>query len=65
MEKSEVISYHDIFKQSQKIVLVIDYVTEQDLIDDFYSKGIARGYISYATVRELNVIIINPKHEPD
>ena len=45
-------------------MLVTDYVTFQALIDDFYAKAIARGYVPYATVRDLNVLTINPGHEP-
>jgi cysteinyl-tRNA synthetase len=55
----------DVFKQAGKLVLVIDYVTQKNLIDDFYSKAIARGYVPYATVRELDRLTINPGYEPD
>lgn len=60
-----VLYYLDIFKQAGKLVLVIDYVTQQNLIDDFYSKAQVKGYIPYATVRMLDKITINPGHEPD
>ncbi|MFN4219422.1 MAG: MJ1477/TM1410 family putative glycoside hydrolase [bacterium] len=62
---SEAITNLDVFKNAGKIVLVIDYVTQQDLIDDFYSKARLKGYVPYATVRELDRITINPGHEPD
>jgi len=57
----------DVFKQAGKLVLVIDYVTEQNLIDDFYSKAKAKakGYVPYAMVRALDKLTINPGHEPD
>jgi len=55
----------DVFKQAGKLVLVIDYVTQENLIDDFYSKAIARGYVPYATVRDLDKLTINLGHEPD
>lgn len=61
----EVLFYLDKFKEKGKLVLVIDYVTQQELIDDFYSKAISKGYIPYATKRELDTITINPGHEPD
>ena len=61
----EAIANLDIFKQSSKLVLVIDYVTMQDLIDDLYYKAIAKGYVPYATVRDLDLLTINPGHEPD
>lgn len=62
---SEVIANLDIFKQAQKLVLVVDYVTVQNLIDDFYSKAETQGYTPYATVRDLDVLTINSDHEPD
>ncbi|MFQ6089351.1 MAG: MJ1477/TM1410 family putative glycoside hydrolase [Candidatus Methanofastidiosia archaeon] len=62
---SRVIANLDAFKQAGKLVLVIDYVTNQNLIDDFYSKAKAKGYVPYATIRDLDALIINPEHEPD
>ncbi len=62
---NEVTNSLDIFKQAGKIVLTIDYVTQKELIDDFYSKSRAKGYIPYATVRDLNKITINSGYEPD
>ncbi len=61
----EVLFYLDRFKEKGKLVLVIDYVTQQELIDDFYSKAISKGYVPYATIRSLDTLIINPGHEPD
>jgi len=55
----------DAFKDAGKIVVVVDYVTERNLIDDFYGKAESAGYIPYATTRELDRITINPDHEPD
>lgn len=55
----------DKFKESDRLVLVVDYVTESDLIDDFYANAYDKGYIPYATTRELDQITINPNHEPD
>ena len=62
---NEAISNLDVFKNAGKLVLVIDYVTQKELIDDFYSKAISKGYIPYATVRSLDSLVINPGHEPD
>lgn len=62
---NEAIAHLDAFKQAGKLVLVIDYVTQKDLIDDFYSKAKAKGYVPYATVRELDKLTINPGHDPD
>lgn len=62
---SNVISDLDIFKQANKLILVIDYVTQQKLVNDFYSKAKAKGYVPYSTVRDLNVLTINAGHDPD
>lgn len=62
---NSVISNLDVIKQAGKLVLVIDYVTQQNLIDDFYSKAAAKGYVPYATVRALDRITTNSGHEPD
>ncbi|MFH1454050.1 MAG: MJ1477/TM1410 family putative glycoside hydrolase [Armatimonadota bacterium] len=62
---NEAIDCLDTFKRAGKLILVIDYVTEQNLIDDFYSKAQAKDYIPYATVRMLDKITINAGHEPD
>lgn len=61
----EAIGNLDIFRQSGKLVMVTDYVTRSELIDDFYSKAENKGYIPYATVRDLDRLTINPGHEPD
>ncbi len=45
-----------------KKVLVVDYCTDKDKIDDSYNKSAARGYISTATCRELNCIPPYPPH---
>lgn len=33
-------------------------------IHDAYARSLAKGYIPYATVRELNALVVNPGHEP-
>jgi cysteinyl-tRNA synthetase len=62
---AEVIGNLDVFKAAGKLVLVVDYVTQKSKIDDFYAKAEARGYVPYATVRDLDRLTINPGHEPD
>ena len=62
---AEAIADLDIFRQADKLVLVTDYVTRGNLIDDIYSKAESKGYIPYATVRDLDSLTINPGHEPD
>lgn len=55
----------DIFRQAGKLVLSIDYPTQQILINDYYSKAHVKGYVPYATVRMLDKLTINTGHEPD
>jgi cysteinyl-tRNA synthetase len=55
----------DRFLDADKLVLVVDYVTRKELIDDFYARAEARGYVPYATVRDLDRLTTNPGHEPD
>lgn len=55
----------DRFKAAGKPVLVIDYVTKRDKINDFYRKASSRGYVPYATRRDLDVLTINRGHAPD
>ncbi|MEO0010096.1 MAG: MJ1477/TM1410 family putative glycoside hydrolase [candidate division WOR-3 bacterium] len=62
---AEVIDRLNRFHSEGKPVLVLDYVTEPVLIDDFYFRAGAAGFIPYATVRELDRLTINPGHEPD
>lgn len=55
----------DEFKTSGKPVLVTDYVTKTRQIDDFYARANAKGYVPYATRRDLDVLRVNRGHEPD
>ncbi len=55
----------DQFRAAGKLVLVVDYVTQRSLIDRFYARAAARGYVPYATVRDLDRLTINPGHGPD
>ncbi len=54
----------DLFKKSGKLVLTIDYVTRTRTINDFYAKSTAKGYIPYASTRDLDRLTINKGHEP-
>ena len=54
----------DLFKRAGKLVLTIDYVTKQKLIDDYYAKSEAKGYVPYAAMRDLDRLTINKGHEP-
>jgi cysteinyl-tRNA synthetase len=74
--KAEIISYLDKAVQSNKFVLVTDYVFEnsEDIphfdsgtlakINNAYSVSASKSYIPYATVRNLNYLTINQGHEP-
>jgi cysteinyl-tRNA synthetase len=64
-DTAAVLRHLDVFKHAGKVVFVIDYVTKSSLIDDFYAKAQARGYVPYATVRDLDVLTINPGHKPN
>lgn len=55
----------DRFKVAGKPVLVIDYVTKRDKINGFYRKAGSRGYVPYATSRDLDVLKINRGHAPN
>lgn len=54
----------DRFVAKGKLVLVVDYLTTSAKIDDFYTRAEIKGYLPYATVRDLNVLTINKGHEP-
>ncbi|NOZ45477.1 MAG: hypothetical protein GXO79_01705 [Chlorobi bacterium] len=76
-DKAEMIKYLDKFTGSFKKVFVTDYVfsNSEDIpqydestlgkIDNAYSNSIAKGYVPYATVRNLNFLTINQGHEPE
>jgi endo-alpha-1,4-polygalactosaminidase (GH114 family) len=55
----------DRFKAAGKPVLVTDYITRRAKIDALYQKAQSHGYIPYAARRALNVLTVNPGHEPD
>ena len=46
--------------KARKPVFAIDYVTKVDLIADFYARAAAAGLVPYATVRELDKLVVNP-----
>ncbi|MEO7003654.1 MAG: endo alpha-1,4 polygalactosaminidase, partial [Ktedonobacterales bacterium] len=61
---ASVLANLDVFRRAGKFVLVVDYVTQPRLISDFYAKAQAKGYIPYATTRDLDRLTINPSHAP-
>lgn len=54
----------DEFRAAGLAVLAIDYVTRNDLIDDFYGRAQARGWLPYASIRDLSTLTINPTQPP-
>ncbi len=59
-----VVAALDAFRRAGKLVLVTDYVTIRPLIDDFYAKALSRGFVPYATVRDLDVLTVNQVTRP-
>jgi cysteinyl-tRNA synthetase len=55
----------DRFVAAGKPVLVIAYTTDPAQIDDHYARARARGYVPFATVRDLDELTINPGQAPD
>lgn len=62
---AEVTPYLDQFVEAGKVVLSIDYVQDPAKISDFYERAEAAGYIPYASVRELDELVVNEGFEPD
>ncbi|NWF78310.1 MAG: endo alpha-1,4 polygalactosaminidase [Chloroflexi bacterium] len=63
------------FKAGDKLVLTLDYPfrsrnvprfdqATRKKIDRAYQRSSTKGYVPYATVRNLNYLVINPAHEP-
>ena len=53
------------FQAAGKLVLCTDYCRRRAHIDRFYRKAQALGLVPYATVRDLDKLVINPGHAPD
>ena len=62
---AELESHLDVFKNAGKLVLTIDYATMPSRVDDAYARSLAKGYVPFVTVRDLDRLTINPGHEPD
>ena len=54
----------DLFVEASKTVLVIAYTTDPAQINGHYARARARGYVPFATVRDLDQLPLNPGHEP-
>jgi len=57
--------YLDVFEIAGKLVLTVDYTTTPAHVDDAYARSLAKGYVPFCTVRDLDQLTINPGHEPD
>jgi cysteinyl-tRNA synthetase len=53
------------FEGAGKLVLCTDYCRRSAHIDRFYRKAKALGFVPYATVRDLDKMVVNPGHSPD
>lgn len=52
----EAIKNLDIFRGNEKLVLVIDYVTSESDVAEFYINAVSKGYVPYASTRELDAL---------
>ncbi len=53
------------FKGAGKLVLCTDYCRRPAHIDRFYGRAQALGFVPYATVRDLDRLVVNAGHAPD
>ncbi len=53
------------FRDAGKLVLCTDYCRRRAHIDRFYRLARAGGFVPYATVRDLDRLVVNPGHAPD
>ena len=63
-EQTGVIENLEVFRTAEKTVLAVDYLTDEDKLDDFYERALANGYVPYATERALDVFVVNDGHAP-
>jgi cysteinyl-tRNA synthetase len=64
-EQSQTIEALDEFVANGKTVLSIEYLTDDDKVDDYYSRAATHSYLPYATVRFLNEFTVSNGHEPE
>lgn len=55
----------DKFVAAGKLVLTVDYTQSADQIADGYKRARARNYVHYATVRNLDQLVINRGFDPE
>ena len=63
----EVLDDLDVFRSKEKRVFVTDYLSQSNSasVELFYTQARLRGYIPFATDRDLDILRINPGFEPD
>ncbi len=62
--QDDTIALLNIFRDTGKVVLAVDYVQDQDKVESFYELARKEGYIPYATIRDLDTLTINESQEP-
>lgn len=55
----------DLFVDAGKLVLTVDYTSDDENVDLAYSRVLAKGYVPLATVRDLDRLTVNGGHQPD
>jgi len=53
------------FERAGKLVLCTDYCRRAAHIDRFYGRARSHGFVPYATVRDLDRLVVNAGHLPD
>ena len=61
----EVIAWLDEFRDAGLAVLAIDYVTKRRKVDELWERTTERGWVPYASVRELDRLFDPPGHAPE
>jgi len=61
----DTINLLDQYREAGLLVLAIDYLTERESIDNFYSLARARGWVPYCSTRDLGDVTVNPSQTPD
>ena len=60
----EVVPYLEQFTDAGKIVLVIDYVQDDDKVSTLYEEARDAGFIPYASIRDLDELTVNAGFDP-
>ena len=63
--QTEVIDLLERYRSAGLAVLAIDYLTDEESVDDFYARARARGWVPYSTIRDLSVLTVNESQSPD